>query len=103
MDREAICKWTRQWFETHAPASREDFDLATMLADFSKHLSGWRKITATDLPTTGDEVLYSPDGVMEVDASRAARSYIEWDCNQALFFRPINAPVVTHVTSEEKS
>ena len=97
MDREEICAWTRQWFETHSPASRDDFDLANMLADFSRFVSGWRKITADDLPKVGDEVLYSPDGVMEVDASRAARSYNEWDCNQALYFRPICAPGGTGV------
>ena len=102
MDREEICAWTRHWFETHDPSSRGDFDLATMLADFRKHVVGWRKITERNLPAVGDEILYSPNGVMEVDASRAQRSYNEWDCNQALFFRPIHAPNATHVTLRKK-
>ena len=33
--RDAICAWTRKWFDEHRPATREDFDLAGMLIDFA--------------------------------------------------------------------
>lgn len=40
--REEICEWTRNWFDTHHPASREDFDLPQLLADFGKRGDYWK-------------------------------------------------------------
>ena len=37
-ERAKIAAWTREWFETHAPAHRDDFDLITMLKDYRDHL-----------------------------------------------------------------
>ena len=64
----------------------------TAKAEAKVERSRWRKITETDLPKIGDEVLYMPLGVMEVDRMRAARTYNEWDCSQAVAFRSIDPP-----------